>query len=101
MPRSRPILVIQAILAAAIVFFGAAGLSDRIDPDVVYFANLAIGAITAALGVYLSGTNVSSPQVVATQTEPGAPVMAGAATIDSIAAGEELPSTAAVGAITS
>jgi type IV secretory pathway TrbF-like protein len=97
MPRSKPIVILQSILAGATALLGGAALAEYINGRAIGLANLVVAAVTVALSVYLSGTNTSNPQVVATQTGAGAPVVAGPAS--TVTTGDVLEPTARVDAI--
>jgi len=77
MPRSRPILIVQSIIAGLVVALGTAGLADLLPEKVVNALIVLVGAVQAGLGFYLSGSNTQNVQVVATQVAPGADVVAG------------------------
>lgn len=79
MPRSRPIIVAQAILTGLGILFAGTALAD-ISPLWTTVAALgALGVLAAKGGIdfYVNATTTPTATVVATQTEPGAPVVAG------------------------
>jgi len=67
MPRSKPIVILQSVLAGVTALLGGAALADFVDVRVIGLANLVMAAVTVGLGVYLSGSNVPAPTVLATQ----------------------------------
>ena len=79
MPRSKPILLTLSVIAGLHVLLGGAALADFVDVKLIGLVALVVAAFEGGLAVYLSGSNISAPQVVATQLQPGAPVVAGPA----------------------
>jgi hypothetical protein len=79
MPRSKPIIITQSIFTALGIFFGASLLADIIDPQIVGVGALTVAAVQGGITFYLSATTTPFAQVVATQTQPGAPLVAGPA----------------------
>ena len=79
MPRSRPIVILQSILAGVTALLGGAALGNFVDVQIVGLANLVVAAVTVGLGVYLSVSNVPAQTVLATQEYSGGDVVAGPA----------------------
>jgi hypothetical protein len=97
MIKSRPIIITQSILTALGILFGASLLADVFDPNVVGLGALAVLATKGGLDFYIAATTTTSSEVVATQTQPGAPVVAGPASV--VTTGHTIPSNLSVGEV--
>ncbi len=80
-PRSRPIIILQSVLAGLSALLGGAALADFVDIKVIGLANLFVAAITVGLGVYMSGTNVEGSNVVVAMQNPTTPVAGDASAV--------------------
>jgi hypothetical protein len=81
MPRSKAIIITQSILTGLGILFGATLLADIVDPRIVGLGALLVLSIKGGLDFYIAATTTPTARVVATQEQPGAPVVAGPASV--------------------
>jgi hypothetical protein len=88
-PRSRPIAIAFALIAAAQAFQATAGALDWMTKQQISITNGIVAAAAVFLTVYLSGSNVETSNVAVAMR--GDVPIAGPATANSVVTGKPVP----------